>query len=182
MQQDASETIHRCYITAFKAINSEKAETWTLDDTKKMLSISPEKIWKDKSLWGEAGETARTAFYYKFHAQPRMDLKPAAYDMLKRLEEQGHEFYIFSMKSKQLLLREISYTRSACMARGIYGTLPCVELTKENLLGKIVFSVKGRKPIVIVSHDGYKQSAETCGCEFLEASDEAFNNICPVRE
>ncbi len=179
LQQDATETIYNCYIAAFRAIKSVKAETWSIEDTQKMLSTSPEEIWKDKSLWGKNAEMARMAFYYKFDSQPRMALQSEARNMLKRLEEESAEFSIFSMKTKQLLLREISYSRSACLARGIYGTLPSIVMTKEELLKKISINIRSKKTIVIVAHKGYKEAAEALGYEFLEASEDVFKNICP---
>lgn len=169
--------IHSCYLAAFKAIASDKVQSWSEQDTAKLQGIAPEIIWQDQSLWGAYGEIARETFYKYYREAPIIPIRKSAKAMLRRLDEEGYHFFIVSMKTKSLMLKEIGESGVAALARGYFGTAPGLKLTREELLQQALRVINPNKEVTVVAGEAYRQAAEALGCDFIVASEEVFATL-----
>lgn len=178
MQEAQPEILCQCYKAAHRAAVTGKEETWTLDDTKRLMGLAPEVVWQDKSLWGEYAAEARKAFYDYYKETPLPPLRPFAKEMLYRLEEEGYSFYIVSMKTKELMLKEIGASGVAALARGYFGTAPGVKLTTKELLQQVLEVIgDGREAVVLADSEKYAQVARELEIGFIKASEEVFKTL-----
>lgn len=177
--KDTLPVIHRCYLAALKAIASEKIDSWTMEDTKKLQGLSPKLIWQNKDLWGVYAAEAQEAFYRYFAEFPIAEVREEAWELLYRLDRVGAKVYLVSMKTKALMLKEVGNAGLATYAKGFFGFDGKISGNTSTLLSHVIHSVgdEGDGFVVVASEDKYAFAAHVHGCEFIPASKEKLDAI-----
>lgn len=177
--KDTLPAIHECYLEAFKAIASDKAKSWTMEDTKKRQGLSPKLIWQDETLWGDYAAEAQEAFYSCFAEFPIAEIREEAWDLLCRLDRARAKVYLVSMKTKALMLQEVGNAGLATYAKGFFGFDGKISGNTSTLVSLVKHSVGNEHDdfVVVASEERYAFAAQAHGCEFVSASKEGLDSI-----
>ncbi len=109
----AEPMVHEAYVATFKSLGDNR--TWTPADTHARNGEDPNKIFADKTLWGENGTQARDLFYahYKRLQAERSDLfkvKEGAVELLDFIQETYPKvkLVLLAAKTEEIMVEEVA--------------------------------------------------------------------------
>ena len=186
--------LHPSYLRMLEELSPVLSEKWTIEDTRRMQGICPEKIWRDFSLaFGNAAtENARRIFYETYANTPKPGLVSNAYNFLRKLYAYGYVVAVVSNKSQDILLREMSDMDVLPLVTAAIGTGKNSKVTTaDGDQAKIFARYELLKmaldvvpcdggDVVVVAHSGYAEPAYAISAisRFEEASPQVFDWLC----
>ncbi len=177
LQESSLSVIHECYLAAFAAIGRDRSTTWVLEDTAERIGLPPEVTWSSEGLWHGRAAEAKEAFYAKFKEFSTLPLRKGAKEMMLKLAEEGQKFCIVSMKTRELMLKEIGRLGVAALAQAYFAPAEGEIPLKEELLLKAEDFFGFDNEFVFVGDACYKEAVEGLRWCFVEASEEVFATI-----
>lgn len=190
--EDVVETkLHPSYMTMLAKIDPFLATKWTIENTRLMQGLHPDKIWQDFTiLWGkEKSEQARKVFYEAYAHTPQPQLTENAFDFVKKAYDKGCCVIAISNKTQDILHREMTELGVNNFFSDFIGTdKGAGRRLKEAEGEEAKFEARCRQitialqtapnvvDVVMIAHAGYAKPAYAVGIpRFEEASPQVFD-------
>ena len=190
--EDVVETkLHPSYMTMLSKIDPVLAAKWTIENTRLMQGLHPDKIWQDFTLlWGkEKAEQARKIFYETYADTPQPQLVENAFELIKKAYDKGCCVIAVSNKTQDILNREMKELGVSELFSDFIGTdKGAGRRLKETEGEEAKFEARCRQitmalqtapnviDVVVVAHAGYAKPAYAVGVpRFEEASPQVFD-------
>ena len=190
--EDIVETkLHPSYVSMLEKVDPVLAAKWTIEDTRLMQGLHPDKIWQDFAvLWGkEKVAEARKIFYDTYAATPQPRLVENALEFVKKAHDKGCCVIAISNKTQDIINREMKELGVSDFFSDFIGTdKGAGRRLKETDGEEAKFEARCRQitialqtapnviDVVVVAHAGYAKPAYAVGIpRFEEASPQVFD-------
>ena len=187
---DVTENIHASYLSMLEKFCPSLAARWTLDNTKSMQGMHPDKVWESFiSLLGmEKMCRAREFFYENYRSRPLPPLTKCATEFLRELKARECTVAVVSNKTQSILEEEGRMQKVDDLVDFWIGTVS--EAGEDNVSSEYDWRFYCRlnqlkqameicpdaKEVTVIAGIGYAEPALTLGVtRFEEASSQVFD-------